>query len=356
MAVLRLPNPGSDLDRFVSTFALISRESNDKNFGLDFMTEVMTKNFQASSMGAHGDEAVRLSTREDRTRDPLFNQSKMYSELYRMLGWIRSHESSHSNFKVSPLGSTITHYFSVNSHIVKGLVAESFVSVVFPNPSTINIGILNHRPFAQILKLAYLLNGVITRDEIIIGVLSIMDDLESNVIENNVKLILKLREKDKTAASSLVSEIAKSNSLQVNTLENYTRLPIAILASEYLGWGKGVYSESPYLGSEKSRVFYLSDLGNSKAQELLKSCDLRIASLNSYSVEDRAWLANYGYYSMAFRSGIKDAAVNQMIQISRGKIQNILSVLGIEDPNLLIFNPSLQENDEVLSVASNLSK
>jgi hypothetical protein len=59
---------------------------------------------------------------------------------------------------------------------------------------------------------------------------------------------------------------------------------------------------------------------------------------------------------MAFRSGIKDAAVNQMIQISRGKIQNILSVLGIEDPNLLIFNPSLQENDEVLSVASNLSK
>jgi hypothetical protein len=201
-----------------------------------------------------------------------------------------------------------------------------------------------------------LLNGVITRDEIIIGVLSVMDDLESNVIENNVKLILKLREKDKTAASSLVSEIAKSNSLQVNTLENYTRLPIAILASEYLGWGKGVYSESPYLGSEKSRVFYLSDLGNSKAQELLKSCDLRIASLNSYSVEDRAWLANYGYYSMAFRSGIKDAAVNQMIQISRGKIQNILSVLGIEDPNLLIFNPSLQENDEVLSVASNLSK
>jgi hypothetical protein len=52
MAVLRLPNPGSDLDRFASTFALIARETQTKSFDLDDMISVMTKHFQASSMGA----------------------------------------------------------------------------------------------------------------------------------------------------------------------------------------------------------------------------------------------------------------------------------------------------------------
>ena len=204
MAVLRLPNPGSNLDRFVSTFALIAQEAQGKSFDLDDMTSVMTKHFQASSMGAHGEEAVRLSTRDDRTRDPLFNQSKMYSELYRMLGWIRSSAKSHSTFSVTSLGSTVMHYHFAGGSETKGLVGESFISAVFPNPSTVNVGIVNHRPFAQLLKLACLLKGEITRDEIIIGVLSVTDDLLPDVIEKNAQIILQLRKKNRQAASAVV--------------------------------------------------------------------------------------------------------------------------------------------------------
>ncbi len=355
VAVLRLPNPGSDLDRFVSTFALISREAKSDAFDLDFMTNVMTKHFQASSMGAHGEEAVRLSTREDRTRDPLFNQSKMYSELYRMLGWIRSFQGSHSTFTVTPLGETLMHYHFAAGVGTKGLVAESFISAVFPNPSTVNVGIANHRPFTQLLKLAFLLDGEITRDEMIIGVLSVTDDLKPNVISENTRLILKLRKKSKSAAAQKVEEIAELNNLQVNTLENYTRLPVAILCSEFLGWGQGVYSNTTYAGKEKIKIIRLTEVGLKKAKEITNSIDLRMEKVSKFSKEERAWLALYGYYAMAFRAGIVDQEIKRMIEISGSKVQGLLKNLGISNPNLMIYNPSLQEEVEILTRASELS-
>lgn len=354
MTVLRLPNPGSDLVRFVRTFSLIAQEAGSKLFDLDFMTEVMTKNFQASSMGAHGEEAVRLSTREDRTRDPLFNQSKMYSELYRMLGWIRSSLDSHSTFIVTPLGSTVKEYYFAAGADPKGLVGESFVSAVFPNPSTVNIGILNHRPFAQLLKLAYLLDGSITRDEMIIGVLSVTNDLQPNIIAINAKKILDLRKKGYSAASAQVKKIAKDNDLQVNTLENYTRLPMAILGSAYFDWGKTVYSSDIYPGKEKIRVINLTEKGVQKAEELFASTDLRVAELEMYSVAERANFAQYGYYAMALRSGITEQQVLDMIEITQGKVKNMLIDLKINGPQHLIYNPSLQESEEVLSKAIEL--
>lgn len=355
VAVLRLPNPGSDLDRFVSTFALIAREAESRHFDLDFMTNVMTMHFQASSMGAHGEEAVRLSTRDDRTRDPLFNQSKMYSELYRMLGWIRSTLASHSTFTVTPLGATVMHYHFSAGAETKGLVAESFISVVFPNPSTTNVGIVNHRPFAQLLKLAYFLGGEITRDEMIIGVLSVTNDLKPNTIEDNVQIILQLRQKNKQAASKLVNEIADKNNLQVNTLENYTRLPVAILGSEFLGWGKGVYSNTTYAGREKIKVIQLTETGISKAKAITKSKDLRMTSLAKVSRDERAWLSLYGYYAMALRAGIADQEVLSMLEISNAKIHMLLKSCKISTPELLIFNPSLQEEDDVLLRASEIA-
>ena len=271
-----------------------------------------------------------------------------------MIGWIRSAQDSHSTFTITPLGVTVMHYhFSAGSE-TKGLVAESFISAVFPNPSTTNVGISNHRPFAQLLKLAYFLGGEITRDEMIIGVLSVVDDLKTNIIEQNIETILKLRKKTKNAATELVENIARKNGLQVNTLENYTRLPVAILGSEFLGWGQGVYSNSTYAGREKIKVIKLTEIGLDKAKSIAVSTDLRITSLNKVPQDDRAWLAQYGYYAMAFRAGIADQEILNMIEVSGSKIRNLLKSLKISSPELLIYNPSLQEKDEILSRASEL--
>lgn len=351
MAVLRLPNPGSDLDRFVSTFALIAKEAGNNSFDLDFMSLAMTKHFQASSMGAHGEEAVRLSTRIDRSRDPLFNQSKMYSELYRMLGWIRSKSDSHSVFNLTPLGETIMHYQLSGGPEIKGLVGESFISAVFPNPSTTNIGIINHRPFMQLLKLAYFLGGEITRDEMIIGVLSVTNDLVPGIFETKAAHIMGLRKKGKDASKKEVEAIAKQNKLQVNTLENYTRLPVAVMSSKYLSWGEGVFSDTTYKGKDSVKIVRLTELGITKAKLLIESKDLRFESISENSIDERTSLAHYGYYAMAIRSGIKDQEIFDLVEICRDKAHNLISKLDISDPELLIFNPSLQESQEVLDRA-----
>jgi hypothetical protein len=142
----------------------------------------------------------------------------------------------------------------------------------------------------------------------------------------------------------------------VNTLENYTRLPVAILGSEYLGWGNGVYSNVTYFGKEKIKIIRLTELGYKKAKLLTESTDLRIASIESYSTNERAWLAQYGYYSMALRAGINDKDVLTMVETSSGKVKKLIKELKISDPERIIFNPSLQESDLVLKKASEISE
>ena len=57
---------------------------------------------------------------------------------------------------------------------------------------------------------------------------------------------------------------------------------------------------------------------------------------------------------MAFRAGIADQEILNMIEVSGSKIKNLLKSLKISSPELLIYNPSLQEKDDILSRASEL--
>jgi hypothetical protein len=89
--LLRFPNPGSDIPSFILTFQVLYEHLGEQAVVTrDDMSAAMVKQNRASSCGFMGEEALKRSTREDRCRDPMYNQSKMYSELYRMLGWFRS--------------------------------------------------------------------------------------------------------------------------------------------------------------------------------------------------------------------------------------------------------------------------
>jgi len=97
--LLRFPNPGSDISTFIRIFqelydALCSKSS----FTLDDMSATLVSRNLATSCGYTGEAALELSTRDDRSRDPLYNQSKMYSELYKILGWIHPVKYSRLTF------------------------------------------------------------------------------------------------------------------------------------------------------------------------------------------------------------------------------------------------------------------
>jgi hypothetical protein len=79
--VLRFPNPGSTIENFVSVYRSAFERLQGRAVNLDDIVAAVVAANMATSSGYMGDEAVARSTRADRSRDPLYNQMKMYAEL-----------------------------------------------------------------------------------------------------------------------------------------------------------------------------------------------------------------------------------------------------------------------------------
>lgn len=199
--MLRFPNPGSDMPTFVRIFQSLYTDLNAaETFTLDDMSLALIRRNLASSCGHVGEEALRRSTREDRSRDPLYNQSKMYSELYRTLGWMSPQPEDKLKFNFTYLGAHVAEA----QHDVNALVRECVLGIAYPN-EVVEVKTDAHiRPFGCILRSMLALNGLLFRDEMIIGPLCSEDDrAEKDFIE----MIAKIKSV-RGSCKRLLSEIA----------------------------------------------------------------------------------------------------------------------------------------------------
>ena len=168
--MLRIPNPGSDIDGFIRIFRELHPFLRERlNFSLDNITQAMIARKNVTSQGAIGDEALRRSTRKDRSRDPLYNQSKMYAELYRMLGWIHSTDSN-LTFRITVLG----HHLATATD-PRTLMRECLLGIAYPNEVLSVQGDQKIRVFGTILQTIAAL-GELSRDELMAGPMCISDD------------------------------------------------------------------------------------------------------------------------------------------------------------------------------------
>lgn len=351
---LRFPNPGSDIPRMLHNYRLIlSAVERDQIgvFDLDYVTDVLTENFQASSRGAVGVAARERSANADRSRDPLYNQAKMYSEVYRMLGWLRPTERR-LQFRTTVLGAQIAEDFRDRPDLVYGLLRQCLLGVCFPNPSTENIGVVSQRPFAWLLRLMAALGGTITRHEMIIGLLAVDNDLNSNAFTKAVAAIKSLRGGGRDVLNDAVFSFANSANLEVNTLENYTRLPVGVLSSNDIGWAISCRVDGLY--DEPVRALSLSALGESDASWVENAVDLRETQLDHFPLDERAHLANYAHYALLVRSGLEVSRVQEALDRASYGCRSILNSLGITSPHQLLYSPVQQTNDLVLARAESI--
>ncbi len=188
--VLRFPNPGSDINSFIRIFhTLFSNLQDTAPFTLDDMSEALIKNNLASSCGQMGVQALELSTREDRSRDPLYNQSKMYSELYRILGWIYPTEDDRLKFTFTYLGAHIA-----GAKLDPGpLVRQCILGITYPSEVLSIRSDINIRPFSCILRTMAELDGLLSKDEMIIGPLNVKDDRSDTGFTDMIKSIRAIR-------------------------------------------------------------------------------------------------------------------------------------------------------------------
>ena len=337
----------------MNSYRLIHSAAKDAErvvFDLDFMTEVLTENLQASSRGAVGKTARNRSADEDRSRDPLYNQLKMYSEVYRMLGWLRP-GSKRLEFWTTMLGDQVAVEFADRPDLAYGLLRQSLMSITFPNPTTNNVGVTNQRPFRWLLMLTAALGGAITRHEMILGLLAVTDDRQHGAFDLAVDRIESLRHGDRSHLIDAVDIYASEARVQRNTLENYTRFTVGVLQSPDLGWGEA--SKLGWLYSKPKLVdaAELTSLGAADAEWLASARDVREADLARFSFDERTAFANFAFFSMLVRAGLDRHLVSDDLNAAAQGANPVLDAFQIEGPYDFVYSPIQEADDELLTAA-----
>ena len=317
--MVRFPNPGSDISAFIRTFqALFKALGTQSDFSLDDMSKALVGCNLATSSGHIGKEALRRSTRIQRSLDPLFNQSKMYSELFRIMGWMHPTPASKQRFVFSYIGAHVATADNEPTQLVK----ECLLGIAYPNPYVEIKGEDRVRPIPLILRTAHQLNGRITRDEIILGPMDIGDDRQTSTINNMNGRLLRLRD-NRAAAIQALMDKAKQLKIQINTLHNYTRFPLGVI--RWAGWTK----------PERDTGLFdvLSSEGIRLAEELGNYYDVRAIDLTNFtSTEIDAFIQLAGYESPPKLDSLESQCTT------------ILTKLRIKNTKLILFSPFQEWN------------
>ena len=312
--MLRIPNPISDLTEVVKIYCdIFPILKTYKDFDLDTVSTALIKTSNVTSQGAIGIEALQRSTRADRSRDPIYNQSKALCELYRLLGWLQS-TTAQTKFIVTYLGEAL-----VISENKNQIVEECLLGLTYPNECVEVKSDANLRPFRSIL---YYLNenNYITRDEIIYGVLNIDDDSDVKTLQKLAKEMQNFR-KIKDGLKNRLIEIGNDLSIKYDpTMGNYTRFPIAAIK-----WAEFVEKTSSKLtATQGAKSFY---------KKLQDYQDLRLEDFKSLPPAAKSDLITYSQLNMMNRFGLNCNSEKMVEAFNRLKKNGI-----IKNENIL-FSP-----------------
>jgi len=293
--MIRIPNPGSDIDIFIRIFRDLHAELHSHyDFDLDDMTRAMITRNNVTSQGAIGQEALRRSTREDRSRDPLYNQSKMYAELFRTLGWLQS-TSSALRFAFSFLGHHVA-----SAKTPKPLAKECLLGLAYPNDVLEVKGRQSIRIFSAILRAMARMENRISRDEMIAGPMSIENDRDETLFAQMVEAITDYRQ-EPGALQIAIKQMEKDRAITKTTMENYTRFPIAAL--QWAGWAQ-----------KNKGYLHLTTVGLEEVARIKGATDVRLSDFRKLPVEAQAPFIRHTFYGMLARSGFDVAPVAPQMQ------------------------------------------
>lgn len=327
--MLRFPNPGSTIENFVSVYGAAFNRLNGQVVGLDDIVAAVVAANLATSSGHMGEAAVARSTRADRSRDPLYNQLKMYAELFRTLGWLHPTPESSLRFTFTLLGEQVV----AAGRDFWPLLEECVLGIIYPTPTLAVKGDFDLRPFAFILRVMAALGGHLSRDEMIIGPLSASSDRRTSDLATVVSSITRAR-KSAATISAAVEAVAAARSTQVNTLQNYTRWPIALLRDS--GWME--QGSAAFDNGRKYRTWHLTERGRRHAARLNEAVDLRVADIEGLARDEQTALAVVAHFQMLERSGFDVAPVAARVTAATKRAAPALARFNAARQNLL-FSP-----------------
>lgn len=280
--MLRIPNPISNLKEVVKIYCdIFPILKSYKDFELDNVSKALIETSNVTSQGAIGVEALERSTRADRSRDPIYNQSKALCELYRLLGWLQS-TTAQTKFIVTYLGEAL-----VNAQNKDIVVEECLLGLAYPNECVEVKSDSNLRPFKSIL---YYLNknDSISRDEILYGVLNLDNDEQLEILEKYSNEMIEFRKVKNSLKNKLIKMGEEANVKYNPSWTNYTRFPISAIK-----WAR--------FAVKKKNTFVSTQEAKSKYNELKNYQDFRLNDFNELKPDEKKHLIIYSHYNMLQR-------------------------------------------------------
>jgi len=294
--MIRFPNPGSDINQLINIFKLLyTNLSTSRSFDLNNMADIMVNANVASSSGYIGLQALAKSYEHtDASRNPLYNQSKMYAEVYRLLGWIVSGEDAALSFSFTFLG---IHVATAGDDSSK-LFEQSLLGISYPNKILdVKFDDVN-RPFVSILQIASSLGGEICRDEILIGPMSVSDGYNQDQIETVVEKINNIRSTKKYFnLEQSLENLTEELRITKTTARNYTRFVISSLV--FSGW---FTKEISYMYGSKKDFLKITEKGNRLVAWLEDAASIDARELSNHTLETSQSISKLGILQMLKRA------------------------------------------------------
>jgi hypothetical protein len=305
--MLRFPNPGSDIDSFIRIYQEIYEALREQvPFELDDITRILVDRNLATSSGYTGDEALRRSYNKDRSRDRFYNQSKSYSELYKILGWLHPSQGSALTFHFTYLGAHVV----AAKRDPAALFKESILGIAYPNAILGVKGKYILRPFVAILRTMEALDGLLSRDEMIIGPLSLEDDTSTSKFNAMITELKSVRNGGSDSLSAKLEAASRARSISTNTMRNYTRFPIAVM--KWSDWAQSQRREDYY--DQSTSFLVLTNEGRQTLQRVKTYSDIRGANIRLANDDTRTAIVRIGFYQMLERAGFEiDAYRGQLV-------------------------------------------
>ena len=302
--MIRFPNPSSDINSLIRIFYEIFEALNAHDFfSLDDVLSTLIERDLATSCGFMGEEALSLSIRPDRSRDPLYNQSKMYSELFKVLGWIHPLERK-LNFRFTYFGAHVVEAKLDPSAIFE----QSALGIAYPNEILNVKRDYQLRPFATFLRTLGALDGLLTRDELIVGPMCLSNDRDNQLFSNMVEEIQTLRGSWQ-ALDEKMKTVSSQRGIKRNTMGNYTRFPLAVL--RWTGWTESETNKTIY--DKPIKFDKLTDKGY-RALELIEgSTDIRKIDLEKIDEGTKDAITRLSFYQILEKAGFDTNPVKSML-------------------------------------------
>lgn len=299
-----------------------------------------------ASKGHIGSKARVRSYNDDQSRDSMINQFKMYAEVFRLLGWIRSVSSCHSSrtvYRITYLGCLVAEAIDP-----RYLLEQCLLAVSFPNDAN-NIKFKNHvSPFLTILKTMASLDGLGCRDEFIIGPLSLNNDQNRDEFNEMIIRLKSIRSPTTQAGRVLAldgafRELLVILGLSEDTVQNYTRIPIAALKG--CKWAQELKTNVIY--GNKKNILSLTDHGKELLAEMENMYVVHCNTVMNLELEARKAVSLFGLIHLLKRAKYNTAPLEK---IADPYEQYLGQLLNYKKGQQILFSPYQQLSPEQLDV------